>query len=266
MYKFLVFIFLLQASSSLIAQANAQSPKFEIYRSANIELNEESHKNSDLFAFHQEKVTVKPDLDSETEEGVEEEAETHPIDFKKINLANKVQSTRIMNRDLMQNDESNDQSNGKLDDSKSKFRKFQSMKMINKTKQSISLPGSDSNAANTPNKFNKNQIFDYNYFCQPKHFLAECLRKRLSSKFVMRYRLKNTNTNLNHLINDLTKLNSSLESTEANASSNTTKQSKNVMASLDRTFYNPDLLAQALSTCLLSFEKMCDQQTLNSKD
>lgn len=231
-----------------MAQETAQSPKFQIYRSANIELNEESHKNSDFFAFHQEKVTVKPDLDDETAEGAVEEAETHPIDFKKINLA---KSSRVINRDLMQNDDSSDQA--KLDDNKSKFRKLQSMKMNSKSKQS------KNEAANQLN--NKNQIFDYDYFCQPKHFLAECLRKRLSSKFVMRYRLKNAN--LNHLINDLNKLNSNLE--ESNAS-NTIKQSKNVMASLDRTFYNPDLLVQALAPCLLSFDKMCDQQTLGSKD
>lgn len=259
MYKFLILFFVLQLNYVYSNQ------KFEIFRSANIQLNKTSHRNSDFSAFYLDDLNVKADLDGQTNDK-EDEAETHPIDFSKINFSKYRLPSKKDVLNSMQNDEvtavESNQLNGKQqDDIKSKLNRKYSMK-IRRSKFG-SVVGS---VKETPSSFkslsgsSSNQIFNYDYYCSPKHYLTECLKKKLTSKFLIRSRSSKNRLNLNNTIEDLNKLSSSLQSTlKSNVRIEKSSNFKNVLLSLDRTFYNTDLLGQFVGSCILSYQKNCEK-------
>ena len=225
--------------------------KFEIFRSANIQLNKESHEQSDFSAFYLNGLNVKADLDEDElkEKKEEEDQETHPIDFTKINLNNLNSFSPLRNaiskKDVMINDELND---GKL-----KSRRYP----VKLRKQAMSTTKKELN----PNESGKSQmqVLDYEYYCTLNHYLGECLRKKLSSKFLIRYKTIDYKSNINQVIDELNELKSSLESSvkPTTATKPNVSNLKTILSALDQTFYSPKILDQVLSDCVRSYEKNC---------
>ena len=246
MYKLLV-LFSLFAVNQVYC-----NEKFEIFRSANIQLSKASHKESDLAAFHLDEMqNAKADLDNEKSDEKTDEAETHPIDFKKINL-NKYQAIRneTAKKDAqMQNDEMPIET--RLDNGK-RSRKYQMrMRKSSSIKQSTSR--NELNSAKRQSLI-KNQIVNYDNYCSSSQYLAECLKKRLSSKFLVNFKSQQSS---NSVMENLNRLNSYLQLSRKQQQSSSLNL-KQMYLALDRTFYNNQFLGQILTSCILSFEKNCE--------
>ena len=117
------------------------------------------------------------------------------------------------------------------------------------------------NRSPTATGFNeKSPLLDYNYYCSPSNYLAECLRKRLSSKFLERFQAnRSAAEGLRSVIEDLSQFNSALGSSSNTAS--TVRAFRRVQLALDRTFYNNGFLSPLMSNCISAYRKNCAQVT-----
>lgn len=231
-------------------QVCSDASAFSVFRSTDIQVNPAIHKESSLSAFALPGLRVEADLAGQpNEEG--DQVETHPIDFSRIDLSKHSPTGRgVLNS--MQNDEVRPPIN--QFDGRRSFSRFGAQP----TKWQARSSGPRSTVF--ASKFDRNPLLDYDYYCSPSNYLAECLRKRLLSKFLKRFRsTRSAASGLRSTIEDLNRFSSSVES-PANAAS-AAQSIKQVSLALDRTFYDTDFLSPMLSDCIVTYQRNCDQIT-----
>lgn len=147
-------------------QVSSAASPLPVFRSSDIQLNPSSRKDWSVAPFAASGQRVEADLAGEPNEESDQH-ETYPIDFTRIDLSKHSPTGRgVLNS--MQNDEirpaigNGRHSSGRYGAHSAKLTR--------------------SSARETPSKFDRIPVLDYDRYCSPSNYLAECLRRKFSKR------------------------------------------------------------------------------------